>query len=238
MFINYSRLVCLLGATICLSACDKLSSPQTEKVLSPQKSKNNSTDINEVNKMNEPTIQDPYDLVDIDSTPSKVPFSAELNQYLVVVMQSMIMVIKDKSDVKKTEPVLGEGEYHWPKDKKPITLRVYKKLKTKRFSVVFERKNEDLPWFEGTLNAFPRNYPRSVYSMDLPASLFADFKLDKAFKEDRPEQSLKSVNVFQFHLKNSTTPVQLQFEAREDVSNLEDKYPKSFHFLKITRIGE
>ena len=184
-------------------------------------------------------IQDPYDLQDINTIPSMVPMSTELKQYLVDVTQSMLRVITKQTTLEHEEGFLGEGEYHWPKDPaKPIILKGLRKLRTKNFSVVFERRGEHSVWFEATLTADPRNYPIGLYWMDLPASFFADFILEKSFMEDRPNHSIKRVSVFQFSLKNSTQPIQLQFESRADVSSLQDKYPKSFHFLKITRTGE
>ncbi len=188
--------------------------------------------------MDEQTLQDPYDLRDSDSTPVKIPLTPELNQYLVAVIKSVLITIKSKTDLNEIEKLIGQGTDHWPKDNKPVTLRIYDKLRTKRFSIVFERKNNNLPWFQAELTVFPRNYPRSVYMINQSNDIFENFVLDKSFAEDRPTSAIKRVNIFQFHLKNSTVPIKLQAEAREDVSSLNDKYPQSFHYLRITREGE
>lgn len=226
----------LLGAfviALCLTACEKSPTSGADKIAVSRSTDNAAHAAHEENKMTQPMIPDPYDVQDLETMPNPVPMSSELKKYLVDVTQSMLRVIAKQATLEHEEGFLGEGEYHWPKDPaKPITLKGFDKLRTNHFSVVFERRSEHSIWFEATLGVHPRNYPVGLYWMDLPASFFADFILEKSFVEDRPNHSIKRVSVFQFSLKNSTQPIQLQFESREDVSSLEDKYPKSFHLLK------
>jgi hypothetical protein len=184
-------------------------------------------------KMTEPIFEDP------NSLGAQVPFPKESREYLSLAIPAILRVISKQTSLSQEEAVLGKGTDHIPKGPEPVTLRYYsKKVGSENLGSGFKRRDDKHVWSEGEISFGPRNYPRGVYLMDLPAILFVDFALEKTSIEDRPDESIKRVNVFQFRSKAGNQNVQLQFEAREDVSSLQDKYPKSFHTLKITRIGD
>ena len=189
--------------------------------------------------MNEPKILGPNDLLDVNDMPAITPMTEEQKQYFVAIVEAVLRVIRKKSTLEQEEVLFGEGQYHWPKDpKKPIKVSRSYPADNFRISFLtlgFSRENQNSIWSHGGLTIEPKN---GVYAMDFPESFFADFVLEKVFAEDRPNQSIKRVNVFQFRSKESNPNIHLQLEAREDVSRLKDKYPKSFHLLKITRIGD
>jgi hypothetical protein len=166
-------------------------------------------------------------------------FPAELREHLYAVVPAMLRVVSKQTILPQEENLLGNGTDHIPKGPGPVTLRYYdKKIGSDNLSASFKRRDEKSIWHESEITVGPGSYPRSVYLMNLSAGSFENYVLEKSFVEDRPSGSVKRVNVFQFRLKNSSQNIHLQFEAREDVSSLQDKYPKSFHFLKITRTGE
>jgi hypothetical protein len=214
-------LTCVL---LCLMSCDSRPS-QTA-------SKSDTKSVNE-EKMTEMPIQDPNDPRTV------VPFTEEQTQQMNMVTRAIVRVISKQNSLSEEESLFGEGKDHWPKAPGPILLRYYtKKLPDSNLSIEFERINDKEVWSSGAVGFRPKNFPRGVYRMDLPSTFFSDFVLEKAYAEDQPKRSIKRINIFQFRSQKGTANVQLQFEAREDVSSLQDKYPKSFHFLKVTRTGE
>jgi hypothetical protein len=105
--------------------------------------------------------------------------------------------------------------------------------------IVFERTDERSIWNNAELGIGTKNSPESAYQMNLPSSFFDGMVLDKAVSEERPVNGATpahKVHIFQFHTSSNGVTVQLKFETHEDLSNLKDKYPKSFHALEITRV--
>jgi hypothetical protein len=227
-------LVLLAIAGFVITGCEKISSFFIPKIETPNAIQEKT--------MNMPKIIGPYDLHDVNTMPLIVPMTNEQKLYLISVVDAVLRVITKKTALEQEETLFGKGEFFWPKDpQKPIKVSKsydYENFRIKGLSLGFNRIDQNSVWSGAGITINPRNYPDGVYSMDLPASVFADFTLDKSFTEDRPEESIKRVNIFQFHLKSSQLNVKLQFEAREDVSSLQDKYPKSFHSLEITRIDK
>lgn len=190
--------------------------------------------------MSEAKIVGPYDLQEVNDMPAIVPMTDEQKLYLISVVAAALRVIIKKTTLDAEESLFGPGEYFWPKDpKKPIKVsKSYRSTRFRDLSLGFRRKDQDSVWSRVGISIHPRNFPDGVYFIDLSASFFADYVLKKSFAEDRPEESIERINVFEFSLKNSTQDIQLKFESREDISSLQDKYPKSFHYLKIIRTGE
>lgn len=226
------RLFAVIGiSALVVIGCEKISS-----FFEPKPDKPNAI---QERAMNQPKIVGPNDLLDVNDMPAITPMTDEQRQYFVSIVDAVLRVIQKKSTLEQEEALFGEGHYRWPKDpKKPI--KVSKSYRADNFRIRFltlgfSRENQNSIWSRGGLTIEPKN---GVYAMDFPESFFADFVLIKTFAEDRPNQSIKRVNVFQFRSKETSPTVQLQFEAREDVSSLEDKYPKSFHLFKLTRMGE
>lgn len=79
----------------------------------------------------------------------------------------------------------------------------------------------------------PRNFPRGVYSMDFSSELFEDFVLDDVLLEEHPMESLKRVNVFKFHHKDTSRKIYLTVKSAESVSSLQDKFPRSFYLMEL-----
>lgn len=224
LFLKVILLFGLACAATSLTSCDK---------KPPKQPMEQTAQIINEEKMTEQTLQDPHNL------PAQVPFTDEQRLYLAEVTQAVLRVISKRTTLEKEEALFGEGHYHWPKAPGPIKFRYYyKKPRYQGFGLSFERLADDQIWFTGSFGFTPKNFPRGVYLMDLPASFFAGFTLEKVFAENRPDESIKRVNIFKFRLNEGNQNIQLQFEAREDVSSLQDKFPKSFHLLKVTRIGE
>lgn len=227
-----TRLFAVIGiSALVVIGCEKISS-----VFTPKPNKPNAI---QERAMSQPKIVGPNDLLDVNDMPAITPMTDEQTQYFVSIVYAVLRVIQKKSTLEQEEALFGEGQYHWPKDpKKPIKVsRSYHadNFRIRFLTLGFSRENQNSIWSRAALTIEPKN---GVYVMDFPESFFADFALEKTFAEDRPNQTIKRVNVFQFRSKETGPTIQLQLEAREDVSSLENKYPKSFHLLKITRIEE
>lgn len=96
------------------------------------------------------------------------------------------------------------------------------------------RKSENSPWTRFSASVHPRNFPRGVYSMQLPSSFFKEFELQKVAQEKRDGERITNPIVFYFkhkHIRN----VVLKVEAREDVASTSDSLPSSLHALQILR---
>lgn len=232
------KFIILLGISgISLFGCEKTHTNQTSNDGTSSK-----PNVTEVGIMNELKLHDPYEFQDINNMPATVPMTDEQKKYLIEITNAVLRVIKKETPLEKEETLFGAGEFFWPKDpKKPI--KVSKSYQPNNFKVNylalgFRRASQKDIWNQAGFTIEPKNFPHGVYVMDMPASFFSDYELDKSTMEERPDEAIKRVNVFQFHLKGSKLNVKLQFEAREDVSNLQDKYPNSFHYLKIMRIEE
>jgi hypothetical protein len=188
--------------------------------------------LNEVN-MTEIHAEDPLD------TRTQIPISDELKAYLALITPAILRVISKETTLIQEEQILGVGKDHAPKGPEPVTYRYYdKNISGKHVGANFKRANESQTWSIGQIFLVPRNAPTGVYYMNLPSEFFNGYVLEKTFLEKRPDETIEAVNIFQFKLQNGAKNIRLQFETREDVSSLQDKYPKSFHLLKITRTGE
>jgi hypothetical protein len=169
----------------------------------------------------------------------QIPLPAKLSEYLHAVVPAMLRVVSKQTTLMQEENLLGKGTDHTPKGPGPITMRYYDKtIGTDSLGATFKRKDEKSAWHESEITFGPSNYPRSVYVMGLSAGFFESYILEKSFVEDRPSGSIKRVNVFQFRLRSGFQNIRMQFEAREDVSSLQGKYPESFHTIKIIRLEE
>jgi len=71
--------------------------------------------------------------------------------------------------------------------------------------------------------------------MNLPESFFADLALLKTFSEKREHEALVAVHVFEFAPRQGDKKIRIRFETRPDLSDLGEKYPRSFHALIVSR---
>jgi len=197
----------------------------------------------EDNTMNQLKIVGPYDETDLHDMPSVIPMTDEQTAYVMAVTDMAIKVIQKKTTLEEAEKTLfGEGKYHFPKAPGPVKAKVFRSenFRMKFIHIVFERTDEQSIWNAVELGIGTKNSPESAYQINLPSSFFDGMVLDKAVSEDRPMNGAtpaQKVHIFQFHTASNGVKVQLEFETREDLSNLKDKYPKSFHTLVITRLN-
>ena len=194
----------------------------------------------EEKRMNPTMLFDPYKAIESKDMPSTLPMTDEQKAYAVAITQMTIRVIQKQTTLDQTSALFGKGTYHVPKaPEQPITLIGFRaeNFRMESISIAFQRKDEKSLWHEADLRfETRRNVSQSAYRMDLPTSFFEGMVKDKAFLDERPEgNDPRRVHVFQFHTALQGVNVKLQFETREDMSNLNDSYPKSFHYLKVTR---
>lgn len=194
----------------------------------------------EENKLNQSPIISPYEKTDPSQLPPAVPMTDEQRLYATEIAKMTIRVIAKQVTLEKAEATLfGSGEYNVSKDaSKPILGKSFRasNFRMQSVSLNFGRKTEQSVWSGAGVEIEPPNFPQSAYQMDLPTSFFEGMVKDKAFLDERPEgNNPRRVHVFQFHTALQGVNVKLQFETREDMSNLNDSYPKSFHYLKVTR---
>lgn len=208
--------------------------PYSEKSIPPEEK-----------KMNHPPFPDAFGNIELADMPSLVPMTVEQRLYVIALVQTTIKVLQKKQTLEQAEKELfGEGGFHWPKDpQKPIKVsKSYKgeNFRMKFISLGFRRNTSDGDWLSAGISIEPKNSTKSAYQMDLPASFFEEMILDKVASEDRPVNGATlahKVHIFQFHTSSDGVKVHLKFETRQDLSNLKDKYLKSFHSLEITRIN-
>ena len=192
--------------------------------------------------MNHLKIVGPTDALDLWELPSVVPMTDEQRAYIMALTDMAIRVIQKKTTLEEAENTLfGEGLYHFPKAPGPVKMKGFRSenFRMKFIHIVFERTDEKSIWNNAGLEITTKNSPKAEYQMDLPSSFFDRMILEKAVAEERPVNGstpAHKVHIFQFHTSSNGVKVQLKFETREGLSNLKDKYPKSFHSLEITRI--
>jgi hypothetical protein len=218
-------------ALVILSACSKSAPQPTPSIKAPP--------IAEVqmNNLNLLPPENPHD------KNTQIPVSIEQVTNLKLILKSMTRVISLESKLSQEENFLGAGKDHYPKGPGPILYRFYDKeiSKGNGISIPFKRQSGNDPWFKSNIEVSPKNFPRGVYKMHLQSDFFEDFVLIKSYLEEHPEfpqrqiHSMARENVFEFSVKGSAQKVVLTVRAREDVSNLKDGYPKSFHELEIVR---
>jgi hypothetical protein len=139
----------------------------------------------------------------------RVPFSGQSREAVLLLVHSLVRLISGQSPLEREESVLGPGKDHWPKDpSRPVALRFHKaRLGDETVSVQLEREGEGQPWSNASFTVRPKNYPRGVYAVDLPASFFSDLTLVSKFEEERPIETLKRVNVFRYSLVRSSPQI-------------------------------
>jgi hypothetical protein len=171
--------------------------------------------------------------------PAIIPMPRKQALYIISIVNAMRRVIEKKTTLTREEALFGEGEFFFPKDrKKPIKAsKSYwsENFRLRSITVGFRRKHEGSDWHSAGLRVEPLNFPTGIYSMDFSPDFLNEFILERSYSEKRKEQSIEQVNVFEFRHKDLSNKIKLHFESRQDVSDLEDGYPKSFHALSITR---
>jgi hypothetical protein len=197
----------------------------------------------EGNPMNSLKIIGPYDDTELDQMPSVVPMTDEQRAYTMAIAQLTVQVIQKTSTLAQAEQsLLGKGAYHVPKGPEPIVAKVFRaeNFKMKFIGIVFKRADEKSVWGRATLRVDTKGSSKSQYQMNLPASFFEGMVFEKAYAEERKPEGgpPEHVHVFKFHKLQNNVKLRLQFESRPDLSPLSQKYPKSFHYLRVEREGE
>ena len=168
---------------------------------------------------------------------ARVAFRSELVVQMDLMMKSIMRVVSKQVNLKQEEPFLGEGKNHAEKDTLMLLMRSYgKELDGERSGIVFKRSTDQEVWSQGYFDVAPAEYPRDVYDMNLPASFFAGMTLAKAYVLERPGFKPPRDNIFEFNATQNGVKLLLTFECPIEVSNVEDKYPKSFIRLNIKRV--
>lgn len=172
-----------------------------------------------------------------DPGPTRVPFPKELEPLLDQMMKSVIRVVSKQNTLEQEESFLGKGRNYAEKHTPMLLMRSYdKELAGERSGIVFKRLSDKLVWSHGYFYVTAPGDPRVIYDMKLPASFFSGLTFNSAYALNRLQYQPPVVNFFEFKLTQNGIPVLLKFEAPIEVSNLEDKYPKSFIRLDITRV--
>lgn len=187
----------------------------------------------------QPRIPVLYEDVDSREIPAVIPLNDEQRGYLIEVLSAMIRVIDGSSSLEEEEEIVfGAGRFYWPKNPdEPIRLSksyVDGSFRMPGLAARVSRESESAPWTRFGLSVRPRNFPRGVYSMQLPSSFFHDFQLQKVVQEEREFQSIRNLVVFYFKHKR-LNDISLKMEAREDVVTTSDSFPSSFYALQLLR---
>lgn len=218
-----------LGAIFAIHHFQVLSKQPSERLLPSNQ--------NEATKMNAPKLSNQFETMDPLELPLKVPMSPEQVAYLKSIVDKMHEVINEERTLLEADPFFGKGEFFWPKDpRKPTHTSLSfeeENFGFKSISLGFTRENSDGPWRSAVLFVQPMNYPIGVFEMELSPSFFSSLTLQRSYVEKREHESITEVNVFEFRSNKSGKKTAWKFEARPDVSNLADKYPRSFHALTI-----
>lgn len=180
-----------------------------------------------------------YENIDSREMPAIIPLSDEQRSYVIEVLSAMIRVIAGSTPLELEERMyLGTGQFYWPKNPdEPVRLsRSYfgENFRMAGIAANINRKSENSPWTRFSASVHPRNFPRGVYSMQLPSSFFKEFELQKVAQEMRDGERIANPIVFYFkhkHIRN----VMLKVEARDDVASTRDSLPSSLHALEIRR---
>jgi hypothetical protein len=176
---------------------------------------------------------DPLDL------PAAVDLPPVHRIYLSTVLASVVKIVEEGESLESQEVVLGRGEYSWPKDpKKPTKVSINftsKNFEMRSISINFSRKDQASAWSKAEILVVPANFPRGVYSQNLPAEILKDYVLDNSFVVEHEHGPIKRANAFEYKHKSNGNNSRLYIEARGDVSTFDDKPPKSFYLLRITK---
>lgn len=184
-------------------------------------------------------IASPYENVDSREMPAVIPLSDEQRSYVIEVLSAMVRVIAGSSRLELEEKMyLGAGQFYWPKNPdEPVKLsKSYfgEHFRMAGLAANVNRESENSPWTRFNVSVRPRNFPRGVYSMQLPSSFFKEFELQRVTQEERDGERITNPIVFYFKHRNIRNVV-LKVEARDDVASTRDLSPPSFHALQILR---
>ena len=184
-------------------------------------------------------IPNKYDDKGILEIPSIVEMNDEQRLYLIKLLSSIRSVIDTSSTLEIEESrILGEGSFFWPKDpQKPVMLLKFysgENFQIRGTRLQISREDTSQIWNRAGISVAPPNFPIGVFSMNLPEQFFEDYILVNSKQENRPEYPIKEPIVFFFSLKNNNK-IFMKLEARSDVANVADAYPKSFHALWFER---
>jgi hypothetical protein len=180
------------------------------------------------------------DTEDKNDPRSQVPIKAAQLAFITESIKAAIRVVSGEASLTDIDSIFGVGKNIEPKGPGAKLVRFYsKEVEGKKMGIDFTRRENNAIWYQANLGEAPRNSPKGVYKMDLPSSFFNGMILDRAFttKPSGPNDLTKPVNVFEFHTTQNKIGIKLIFEARPDVSNLDDKYPQSFSNVEISRLA-
>lgn len=168
-----------------------------------------------------------------------VSISITQREHLAKVLASALKVIEEGVSLESQELALGRGEYSWPKDrKKPTKVSINftsKNFEMRSISINFSRKDQANSWSKAEILVVPANFPKGVYSQNLPSEILKDFVFDKSYVAELEHGPIKRANAFEYKRKSHGDNLRLYIEARSDVSTLDDDPPKSFYLLIITK---
>lgn len=184
-------------------------------------------------------IVSPYEEGESWEIPVVIPLSDEQRSYLIEILSAMIRVIGGSSSLESEEErLLGVGQFYWPKNPdEPIKVsKSYfgDNFRMRGIGATLTRKNEGEPWSKADVVIRPRNFPRGVYAMQLPSIFFSEFELQNVKQEERNDERIRNPVVFYYKHKKINN-FYLKVEGREDMVNVKDLFPSSFHVIEMLR---
>jgi hypothetical protein len=184
-------------------------------------------------------ITAPYDNAENWQIPTIVALNDVQRSYVSEVLSALIRVIGEVSSLESEEKrTLGCGQFYWPKNPgEPIQVsKSYfgRDFRMSGIAARIERKSQSSSWVKAGLAVRPRNFPKGVYDMQLPPEVFNDFELKKVAQEEQQNERIKQPVVFYFEHKK-IKHLSLKIAARDDVAQVADRFPSSFHMIEIVR---
>ncbi|WP_137172677.1 hypothetical protein [Massilia sp. HP4] len=189
--------------------------------------------------MNQISIPNKYDDKNILEIPSIVEMNDDQRSYLIKLLSSIRSVIDTSSTLEIEESkILGEGDFFWPKDpQKPVMRSKFysaENFQIRGTRLQISREDISQTWNKAGISVTPQNFPIGVFSMNLPEQFYNDYVLVHSEQENRPEHGIKDPIVFVF-AHRTDKKFFMKLEARRDVANVADAFPKSFHALWFER---
>lgn len=167
----------------------------------------------------------------------QVPFDDEQRAYLSLVFKTAIALLQNDINVAEAERTFGPGEYFWPKDpQKPVKVRRFyrpENFRGEHMDIILSRDRQDQAWRNIAISVRPQNFPRAVFATGLPRDFFDGFAVVRRFSEHSPTSLIKHADIFILEKRANGRTLRIRTEARSDVSNPADNFPRNVHIIVI-----
>lgn len=189
--------------------------------------------------MSPSVFPDRFKNVDPTEMPVQVELTPDEKKYIFGIIADMIDVVAEGRDPQEQDSRFGSGKFFWPKDlTKPVRTSISyeaQNFKLRSISLNFRRSSAEAKWCRAEMLVRPRNFPIGIFKMNLPSVAFNEYNLQRTSIEDRPHESIPIVNSFFYTVQHNNQKIKLKISCRQDVSDFNKKYPKSFHEVIIER---